>query len=96
MGLGALASFNIGSQWLIFGMNFFDFLDFVTANLLLPLGGFLIAIFVGWQISLAICRDELKLASVSGFVIWHFLLRYIAPVAALVIFVANLYSKFQG
>ncbi|MEH6625658.1 MAG: sodium-dependent transporter [Motiliproteus sp.] len=96
MGLGALASFNIGSQWLIFGMNFFDFLDFVTANLLLPLGGFLIAIFVGWQISLAICRDELKLASVSGFVIWHFLLRYIAPVAVLVIFVANLYSKFQG
>ncbi len=96
MGLGALASFNIGSNWLIFGMNFFDLLDFVTANLLLPLGGFLIAIFVGWRVSLAISRDELRLTNVTGFVIWHFLLRYIAPVAVLVIFVANLYSKFQS
>ncbi|MCW8883670.1 MAG: sodium-dependent transporter, partial [Motiliproteus sp.] len=96
LGLGALASFNVGSDWLVLGMNFFDLLDFVTANLLLPAGGFFIAILVGWRITPSISRDELHLTTVNGYMIWHFLLRYISPVAVLVIFIANLYSKFQG
>lgn len=94
LGLGALASFNIGADWLLFGMNFFDFLDFVTANLLLPLGGLLTALFVGWWLPARISRDEMGEDRGSAHSLWFFLLRFIAPVAVLVVFVANLYSKF--
>ncbi len=96
LGLGALASFNIGSDWLLLGMNFFDLLDFLTANLLLPLGGFMVAIFVGWQVGRSISRDELAMAPGPMFSLWIFIVRFVAPAAVLVIFVANLYSKFQG
>ncbi len=96
LGLGAQASFNVGSDWLLAGMNFFDLLDFITANLLLPLGGFLIAIFVGWRVKVSVTGDELAMTQGTGFSLWLFLVRFIAPAAVLLIFVVNLYSKLQG
>lgn len=94
LGLGALASFNIGADWLLFGLNFFDFLDVMTANLLLPLGGLLTALFVGWWLPKRITQDEMRRESTMGYNLWLFLVRFIAPVAVLVVFIANLYSKF--
>ena len=41
----------IWGDFTIFGKNFFDLMDFLTSNLILPIGGFLIAIFVGWVIT---------------------------------------------
>ena len=47
LGLLTVFSFNIASEWTVFGNTFFDLLDYLTANIMLPLGGLLIAIFVG-------------------------------------------------
>jgi len=96
LGLGALASFNIGADLLLFGMNFFDFLDMATANLLLPLGGLMTALFVGWWLPARLTRSEMAEDGELGFKLWLFLVRFIAPVAVLVVFVANLYAKFAG
>ncbi len=96
LGLGALASFNIGSDWFLFGMTFFDFLDFVTANLLLPLGGLLLSLMLGWFVQHDIARKELDMRSESLFKLLIFLLRFVAPVAVLLVFVANLYAKMAG
>ena len=48
LGIGTVLSFNKWADIKFMGMNFFDFLDHLTANIMLPLGGFFIAIFAAW------------------------------------------------
>jgi NSS family neurotransmitter:Na+ symporter len=90
LGVGALTSFNIGRQWALFGMNFFQLLDFLTANLLLPLGGMLVCIFVGWRVGAPITRDELAMKSEWLFQVWLLVIRYIAPMAVAIVFIVSL------
>lgn len=63
----------------------FDVLDILTANIMLPLGGLFIAIFAGWVMRETSTRHELN-TSKWGYDIWLFLVRYITPVAVLIIF----------
>lgn len=58
LGIGALLSLNVWSDYTLFDMGILDLLDYVTANILLPLGGFLIAIFVGWRMTSARCSPS--------------------------------------
>ena len=90
LGLGTVFSFNIASDITWFGKTFFDLLDFLTANILLPLGGLLIAIFVGWFTSKQFSQQQADFRNVRVFEIWHFVLRYAAPLAILVIFANGL------
>ena len=48
LGVPSALSYNVLSDFKIFGLNFFDLVDFIASNVILPLGGMLIAIFVGW------------------------------------------------
>ena len=68
----------------------FDLLDFFTASVMLPLGGLCIALFVGWKLSEASSRDELAMHAGSMYGVWRFLIRYITPIAVIVVFVYNL------
>lgn len=54
-------------------------IEHVAINLLLPLGGLLIAVFAGWVVHTRVARDELALAPFA-FSIWRFVLRYVAPI----------------
>ncbi len=64
----------------------FDILDILTANIMLPLGGLLIAVFAGWIMSKKSTTDELGMEQTySGYLIWRFLVRYITPVAVSII-----------
>jgi NSS family neurotransmitter:Na+ symporter len=73
--------------------NFFGILDFTTANILLPLGGFFIVIFVGWFMGTDRVRAELtnrgeiKAAYMPVFV---FLVRFVAPLAIALVFMNGL------
>ncbi|WP_299202079.1 sodium-dependent transporter [uncultured Amphritea sp.] len=93
MGIAALSSFNFGSDVSLFGMNIFDFLDFITANIFLPLGGLLIACFTGWVLTQRITRDELAVSNPAYYLAWSVAIRYIAPVAVAAIFIFNLIDK---
>ncbi len=87
LGLGTIFSFNIWSHATLFGKTFFDMADFLTSNIMLPLGGVFISIFAVWVMSREASREELALAEGPGFAVWRFLLRYIAPLAVAIIFV---------
>jgi NSS family neurotransmitter:Na+ symporter len=78
-----------------FGKNFFDLMDFAASNILLPLGGFFIAIFVGWSLKKRITVKELTSdgsQKFTGLRIFYFLIRYIAPTAILIVFIAGLFN----
>ena len=63
------------------GKNLFDWIDFVTAAVMLPLGGLLMSIFVGYAVPRSEVEATLKPYLKSYFSIWYFSLRYIAPFA---------------
>ncbi len=86
-------SFGLMKDFTILGLSFFDFLDYVTAKIMLPFGGMLICIFVGWRIEKKVLTAEL---TNKGSVMFHFfstycfLVKYIAPVAICFIFLNEL------
>lgn len=95
LGLGTVLSFNEWSEYKLFGKTFFDTLDFLTASVLLPLGGLLIAIFVGWFASREFSKQEAKFASEAWFKLWFFVLRYLSPLAISAIFLHGLYKALN-
>jgi NSS family neurotransmitter:Na+ symporter len=70
------------------GKTLFDLYDFLTANIMLPLGALLMAVFAGWMMARQDTEDELAMGTGYGF--WRVLIRYVAPIGIGVIFVANL------
>ncbi len=64
----------------------FDILDILTANIMLPLGGFFIAIFAGWFMSRDATRDELDMGDGFDFNAWRFLVKWVAPTLVLIVF----------
>lgn len=72
------------------GKTIFDLLDYVTANLMMPLGGLFIALFVGWFMSKQAAENELSIGNGVAFKLFMFVLRFITPAAVLVVFVYNL------
>jgi len=67
------------------GKNLFDWIDFITAAVMLPLGGLLMSIFVGYVVPKSELEATLKPFMKSYFSIWYFSLRYIAPVALFIV-----------
>ena len=68
----------------------FDLIDFTITNIILPLGGMLFSIFVGWFLSRETTMEELGLQKGWLYNSWRFLTRYVAPAAVAVVFVSNL------
>jgi NSS family neurotransmitter:Na+ symporter len=93
LGIAALSSFNFGSGVSLFGMSIFDFLDFITANVFLPLGGLFVACFAGWALKQKVTSDELAMPNRAYYLAWSVMIRYIAPVAVAAIFILNLIEK---
>ena len=90
--LGCLCSLSQGvlSGWKLFGKNIFDFFDFVSANVLMLLGGLLVVLFVGWKLGRNIIHDELTNSGKLRIPVWFvdvltFLVRYLAPAAIITI-----------
>lgn len=88
LGLFALLSnTNEFSAALTFGSkNLFDWFDFITAAILMPIGGIFIAIFVGYVMDRQIIRNALvPYMGETFFKIWLIMIRYVAPLAVFVI-----------
>lgn len=77
----------------LFGMTFFDFFDFVSAKIFLPLGGFIICLFTGWKLDRQLVRDEVTNHGTLRsriFPVYLFLIRWVAPIAIILIFLNEL------
>lgn len=73
--------------------NFFDFFDYLSNNLMLPLGGLCIAIFIGWVVPNKISQEELNvLTEDRWFKIWMFMLRYVITTILAVVFINLLFA----
>jgi NSS family neurotransmitter:Na+ symporter len=79
IGLFSALSFNLLSEFTIFGKNFFDATDFLTNQIMLPLGGIFIAIFVGWIMKKEHVLEELGFQENFIFKAWYFSVRFVAP-----------------
>jgi len=96
--LGAFCSLSLGNhEWLhIFGKSIFDWFDFITGQILLPLGGFLTCLFMGWFVPKQILRDEFtNWGTLRGslFAVWLFCVRFVCPVCILAIFLNQLFAN---
>lgn len=86
LGFGTIFSFNVWANVKLFERTFFELVDYLTANLMLPIGGFCIAVFAGWVMKREHSRQELDFPDNLSYVLWSFLVRYIAPVAVFLVF----------
>lgn len=89
VGVFCTLSFSSLSEAKFFGKTIFDLLDFSASNILLPLGGLLIVVFVGWVMKSAEVKDELSnggLLKIRLFGFFRFVIKFIAPVAIAIIF----------
>lgn len=84
LGVSVALSFNVLSEYTLFDKTIFDLLDYLTANLLLPIGGFCIAIFAGWVMHKNHTKEELGLPAIQ-FAIWEKLICYVAPSAVFLV-----------
>jgi NSS family neurotransmitter:Na+ symporter len=89
IGLLTVFSFNVWSNGLpdsfgiLAGKTPFDIIDYATANLMMPLGGILMALFVGWRIKPATLAADLSFGSEALFTIWLWMIRIVVPLAIL-------------
>lgn len=90
LGIGTVLSFNLWSDYTLFGKTFFDTLDFLTANIMLPLGGLLIAVFAGWAMRDSDLAQAVRMESPLMYNAWRFILKYIAPLAVAVVLINGL------
>lgn len=77
----------------VFGLGMFDLFDFVTAKIMLPLGGLCISLFTGWYLDKKIVWSEITndgSLKVPVYKLIIFILKYMAPIAISLIFINEL------
>jgi NSS family neurotransmitter:Na+ symporter len=97
IGLATVFSFNIWASFTpldrvpaLEGKTLFDLIDYFTANILMPLGAILIAIFVGWRMRRDDLSEELPVMGPVLFKVWLLMIRVVVPLALLAILVSGL------
>jgi len=97
LGVAAALSFNVWADFKPLSRferfedaTIFGLVEYLATNILLPISVFLIAIFAGWALSKKSTLEETGLADGLAYRSWRFLIRYVAPIAVAVTFIANL------
>lgn len=92
--IGIICSLSFGplADVTIFGMNIFDSMDYLSTNIMLPLGGILTSLFVGWSLDRRIVETQLKIDSPVKYKVlrvYIFFLRIVVPIAVTTVFIAQ-------
>lgn len=97
LGIGTVLSFNAWSDLFVIGtMTFYDVVDYTANNILLPLGGLLIAVFAAWFLPKKIADEQLGITSGFGSVTWRLVAGVVAPVCVTVVFAYTIFPEFVG
>jgi neurotransmitter:Na+ symporter, NSS family len=96
-GLATVFSFNLWADFrpvpfvpALAERTVFGVLDYLVSNLMMPLGGVMVAVIAGWSLPRAASKAELGSVPEGLFTAWRFAVRYLVPVAILVLFIMNL------
>ena len=94
IGIPSGLSFGLLKDYKLFGMHFFDNVDNLTAHYLLPIGGMLTAVFVGWVWGTKEAHKEIERHETTFHwaAYWEFVVRYIAPIAVAIVFFAKIFN----
>jgi len=97
LGIGTVFSFNVWKDWRPlagFGryadFGYFEILDYLTANLMMPVTGLLLALFVGWRVRPAAIEEQLNIRNRTLFRAWFWVLRWIVPLSIALILYRSL------
>ena len=97
IGLPSALSFNLLDNVRLFGMTFFDIADFAASNILLPLGGLFLSVFIAWVWGFDKVLIELKngcenIFNKYPFIInvWKIFIKYFAPVLITIVFLHSI------
>lgn len=90
LSLGTVLSFNHGSDLTLLGKNFFDLIDYLTANIMLPTVSLFTALFVGWVMSKENVEQAVLANNRGLFNLWYKTLKYVSPIAIGLVFLAAL------
>jgi NSS family neurotransmitter:Na+ symporter len=97
LGLGTVFSFNIWSDIFIVGeLNFFGFVDYLSQNIMLPLGGMLITIFAVWLLPKEMVNRQLGISSTAMSWAWRIVAGIVAPLGVLAIFVFTIWPLVRS
>ena len=99
LGIASVLSFNLLARWRPLGFlpgfaqaTWFDVADYVSSNILLPLGAVLTSVLVGWRLKRAVISEELAETTPLARRVCVFLLRTLCPIAILVVLVFKLFG----
>lgn len=97
MALGVLCSLSFGvlSDVTVFGLTFFGLFDFCASKIIMPAGGLVICLFVGWYLDRKLVHNELTNGGSVPFRMFRlyvFLVRYVVPIAIALIFINELFG----
>lgn len=97
LGLLTVFSFNAWSGFTPLGgftafenKTLFDLIDYFTANIMMPLGGILMALFVGWRVKPETLAGDLSFGSKALFTAWLWMIRVVVPLAILGVLYSSL------
>lgn len=97
LGVPSALSFNSLSGFTIFDLTFFGLTEFISSNLMLPMGGFFIAIFVGWIWGFEKVKEIIKEGAESLFgrmpwllSYWKVILRFVAPILIVIVLLSSI------
>jgi NSS family neurotransmitter:Na+ symporter len=86
IGMGSVLSFNVLADVKFLAGTIFDNIDYLTSNIMLPLGGLLIVIFAGWIMCRNSTADELRSTGLL-YKSWRLLARFVAPIGILLVLI---------
>jgi NSS family neurotransmitter:Na+ symporter len=97
LGMGTVFSFNIWKEWRPLAsfehfadFGYFEILDYLTANIMMPLNGLLLALFTGWMIKPEAIEKQLNIQNPAVFRAWFWLLRWVVPISIALILYSSL------
>jgi NSS family neurotransmitter:Na+ symporter len=89
LGIFTVLSFNSLSDFTFFGMTIFDNLDYLTSKIMLPLGGLLMALFVGYVVKKSFVLQELN-SNTMLIQFWFIILKILSPLLLVLIFIQGI------
>ncbi len=90
VGIPSALSFGILADVQIMDRSIFDFVDYITSAILMPIGALLTSIFAGYHYSKKISKEELQ-TSPAIYHVWLFIVRYLAPISIVAIIVNKIF-----
>ncbi len=92
-GMVSVLSYNVWSGVNLFGLSLGGLIDYLPNQIMLPLGGLLIALFAGWFVNAETASEELGIVNTMTFNLWHQLMRWVVVPAVAIILFSGLFTS---